>query len=179
MRSRGTRDPTGRTNGCRQRAIHPLRGSSRGCAESLQLLLRALSCRSRAKKEGALLSRDPVEALRKPCVTHERKCTQTSAFSTSLGTHSEISQVSTVPIDAQNALILELSAGILPKFSASVRGKSKIPHFSRNRSAFLMGTGQTVPPFHIAERTQNLTRRQKNFPSFPLKPPQPPIVLLS
>ena len=84
-----------------------------------------------------------------------------------------------MPIDAQNALILELSAGILPKFSASVRGKSKIPHFSRNRSAFLMGTGQTVPPFYIAERTQNLTRRQKNFPSFPLKPRQPPNVLLS
>ena len=88
-------------------------------------------------------------------------------------------QVSDVPIDAQNALILELSAGILPNFRVSVREKSKIPHFSRNRSASLMGTGQTVPLFHIAERTQNLTRRQENFPNFPLKPRRPPTVLLS
>lgn len=109
--------------------MRPLRGSSRGSADSLHPVSQLPSSRSRAKKEGALLSRVPVEALRKPCVTHERKCTQTSAFSTSLGTHSEISQVSTVPIVAQNALILELSADILPNFPASVRGKSKIPHF--------------------------------------------------
>ena len=38
----------------------------------LPLVLPVPSFRSRAKKEGALFSHVPVEALRKPCVAHER-----------------------------------------------------------------------------------------------------------
>lgn len=43
------------------------------------------------------------------------------AFSTSLGTHSQTFQVSTVPIDAQNAKILKLSTDMIAYFSALVR----------------------------------------------------------
>ena len=48
-------------------------------------------------------------------------CTRPGAFSASLGTHDEISQVPTVPTDASNATILELSADMIPHFGAFVR----------------------------------------------------------
>ena len=57
-------------------------------------------------------------------------CTLSGAFSASLGTHDEISQVPTVPTDASNATILELSAHMTSKFRASVRAN---PYLFRSR----------------------------------------------
>ena len=48
-------------------------------------------------------------------------CTRPGTLSASFGTHDEISQVSTVPTDAQNATILELSADMIPNPGAFVR----------------------------------------------------------
>ena len=48
-------------------------------------------------------------------------CTHSGTFSASFGTHDEISQVPTVPTDAWNATILELSADMIPNPGAFVR----------------------------------------------------------
>ncbi len=99
----------GRTDRNRQRTVRPLRVSSRGFAVSFHSVSQLPSFRSRAKKEGALFSRVPVEALRKPCVTHERDIRPTGRIPRFVWHTHEISQVSTVPTDALNATILELS----------------------------------------------------------------------
>lgn len=65
-------------------------------------------------------------------------CTQLGTFSTSFGTHDEISQVPTVPTDAQNATILELSADMIPNSGAFVRMNFIFSAGSLNRAVSLV-----------------------------------------
>ena len=72
----------------------------------------------------------------------KEKYAQMGAFSTSFGTHDEISQVSTVPIDALNAKILELSVRMIPYFSAVVRKKTASTENSRISRLFREAQGK-------------------------------------
>ena len=110
----------------------------------VNLLLRAL-LRSRAKKEGAIFSRVSVEALEKPCVTHGREMRPVGRILHSFGTHIRTFQVSDVPIDAQNAKILELSVRIIPYSGVVVRRKMASTGNSRIIRLFRGAQGRPFP----------------------------------
>ena len=89
----------------------------------------------------------------------KEKYAQTGAFSTSFGTHDEISQVPTVPTDASNATILELSVRMIPHSGALVR-RNLIFFTVKTRilPSLLRGTAQIAPLPYTVGQEPNLTR---------------------